>query len=299
MKLQNRALSLLGLVGVLLAQSSGFLEAQEAVQTKHSLWKVQGKTNSIYLFGSIHFLKKEFYPLPEPIEAAYKESKIVVFETDIEKMNAPENMALLLKAALLPEGETLDTHVSKETYKLVDSYLAESGIPPKSFDAYKPWMAAVMLAQIELAKLGFGPEQGVDIYFHEKAKRDKKKIASLETLESQLNLFSGLTKEEEDLMLSKSIREITRFKTIINDMVDAWKTGDAKKLDELIIKEMLEYPRLYKKFLTDRNEQWVKNLVKQLEGGNDVFVVVGAAHLVGKESVVQLLKDKGFKVEQL
>src|SRR5688500_14167528 len=73
-----------GLVFLFLLQSAVFLQAQESksVQAKHCLWKVPGKTNAVYLFGSIHFLKKDFYPLPEPIEKAYERSGTVVFEID-------------------------------------------------------------------------------------------------------------------------------------------------------------------------------------------------------------------------
>src|SRR5687767_13560136 len=128
MSIKKRVAGFVFLAIVVLTQPANFLRAQDATpsKTKHSLWKVQGKTNAVYLFGSIHFLKKEFYPLPKPIEDAYAKSDVVVFETDFDKMQAPETMAKMMAAGTLPKGETLATQVSKETYQQLATYLAES-----------------------------------------------------------------------------------------------------------------------------------------------------------------------------
>src|SRR5687767_6795405 len=96
--------------------------------SKHSLWKVQGKTNAVYLFGSIHFLKTNFYPLPKPIEDAYKRSGVVMFEADFAEMATSQ--AKFMEAGMLPAGEKLAQHVSPETYGLLQSYLREHvGMP--------------------------------------------------------------------------------------------------------------------------------------------------------------------------
>src|SRR5437867_306576 len=82
---KNYRLVLITALCLLLLPFSHSVEAQPAVAstTRHCLWKVQGKTNAIYLFGSVHFLTKRFYPLPAVIENAYQQSRIVAFETDI------------------------------------------------------------------------------------------------------------------------------------------------------------------------------------------------------------------------
>src|SRR5262245_43890391 len=113
------------LLALLLFQSAGFLPAQEApkAQTKHCLWKVQGQTNSVAIFGSIHFLKKGFYPLPKPIEDAYTQSQILVLETDLDEMEAPETQIKMLQAGKYPNGQTLKQNLSKETYDKLQSHL--------------------------------------------------------------------------------------------------------------------------------------------------------------------------------
>ena len=275
--------------------------AQQATKTgtKHSLWLVQGKTtNAAHLFGSIHFLKKEFYPLPKPIEDAYAKAQVVVFEADLDEMHKPETQMKMLQHARLPEGETLQQHVTKETYAKLHTYLGDLATLGGAFDSMRPWMVAVALIGLELQKLGFNQEHGVDQYFFKKAKQDKKTIVPLETVDFQLGLFTGLTKAESDAMLQQTIQEISGFKKILNEMTEAWKTGDTAALDRLILDAMREYPAVHKKLLLDRNKEWAGKIEKLLAEGKNVFVVVGAAHLVGKDSLVDLLSKKGFKVQQ-
>jgi uncharacterized protein YbaP (TraB family) len=277
------------------------LRAQQAVKpaTKQSLWKVEGRTNAMYLFGSIHFLKKDFYPLPQPIEDAYNQSQVVVFEADLGEMNSPEAQIKMVQSGKAAEGETLKDVLSKETYAKLESHLTESGLPIAVFDPLRPWMVAVALVSTEIMKLGYNPEDGVDKYFFGKVKKDKKEVVALETLDFQLGLFTSLTKQEQDAMLRETLQEISGFKKDLQGIIDAWKTGDTQALDKFMLEAMRDYPQLHKKLLIDRNKQWVDKLQKLHASGKTVLVVVGAAHLVGKDSVVDLLNARGLKARQL
>jgi len=299
MKRRQALVALLSTIIFVTAPHSA-LRAQQAAkpQTKLSLWKVEGKTNALYLFGSIHFLKKDFYPLPQPIEDAYKQSQVVVFEADLGEMESPEMQVKMLQAGRCPEGQTLKESVSKETYAKLESYLTEAGLPAVVFDQLRPWMVAVALVSSEIMKMGYNPEDGVDKYFYGKAKKDKKEVVPLETVDFQLGLFSGLTKQEEDAMLQETLQEISNFKKDLQGIIDAWKTGDSKALEKFMLDSMKDYPALHKKLLIDRNKQWVDKLQKLHASGKTVFVVVGTGHLVGKDSLVDLLSARGLKVRQ-
>jgi hypothetical protein len=263
------------------------------------LWKVQGASNTVYVFGSIHFLKKSFYPLPRPIEDAYKQSPITVFEVDFDEMKSPEAQLKMVQQGKYPEGDSIKKHLPKDTYDKLHSYVADRMGDGAAFDSLKPWMVAVALLGIELQKLGFDPDQGVDQYFVNKARQDKKQIMPLETVDAQLSLFAGLSKDEEEAMIEEAMTEITRFEKIFADVIEAWRTGDTKALDKFIVESMRDHPKIHKKLLIDRNQEWAAKLEKLLAGQKDVFVVVGAAHLVGKDSLIDLLSKKRFKIQQL
>ena len=227
MKIRH-ALSSLVVFAILFQPVTSTLAQQPAkAGTKHCLWKVQGKTTTAYLFGSIHFLKKEFYPLPKPIEDAYASSQVVMFEADFDEMQAPQTQLKMLQQGRYPEGDTLKQHLSKETYAKLQSYLTESVGAGEAFDSFKPWMVAVALLGLELQKLGFDPQHGVDKYFFGKATQDKKTVLPLETVDFQMGLFSGLTQAEGEAMLKETLQEISSFKKMLGEMTDAWKNGAA------------------------------------------------------------------------
>ena|SRR5688572_7167507 len=266
--------------------------------TKHCLWEVKGKSNTVFLLGSLHLMKKNMYPLDAAIEDAYKKADIVVFETDMAAMESPEFAMKLMKEATYPEGETLKKNLPEATYSLLVSNLQATVGSAEPFEKFKPWMVAVTLVALELQKLGFSAEKGLDKHFYARAKEDNKSIQELEAPEEQLKLLTSLDDIEAGDFLGQSLSEMATWKTQFNALVEAWRVGDTKGLEEILTESFKKYPAMAKKFLTSRNEKWLGKIEKLIQGDKNVVVIVGAGHLVGKDSVVDLLTRKGLKVEQ-
>ena len=262
---------------------------------KLCFWKVAGESNTVYLLGSIHFLKEDFYPLPKPIESAFEQAQTVVFETDLGQMEDPQTQMKMLMMGACPPGKTLRDFVSEETYGLLKEHL---GAQTAVFDRFKPWFAAVALVALEIQKLGFNPEQGVDRHYYKRALKAGKKTAGLETVEFQMDLFKNLSDKDQEQFLNESIKETGQIRTMFTDITAAWSSGDVAKLEAQLLAAMKEYPDLEKKFMTERNHAWVPQIEQYLKQTEPVLFVVGAGHLVGRESVVELLRKRGFKVEQ-
>jgi uncharacterized protein YbaP (TraB family) len=285
---------------LVLAAAAWRLSAQSASvpASAHPIWEIRGQSNSVYVLGSIHFARDDFYPLPKPVEQAYERCSVVVFETDIGEMRGLEIQGKLLKAGLCPPGETLGKRVGKETYAALQSWLKKTGAEPSALDPMRPWLASVSLIALELQKLGFNPNRGIDEHFYTRAKDDKKEIRGLETADFQISLFANLSREEDELFLKSMLEDVDRFPRIFKDVIDAWKAGDAAKIEPLLMETTRNYPAIQRRFLTDRNKTWLPRIEEWLRGNQDVFVVVGMAHLVGKDGLVDLLRKKGFHVEQ-
>jgi len=268
---------------------------------KHCFWEVKGEQGTLYLLGSIHFLKPEFYPLDPVIEEAFDRSEVVVFEADLAELKNPAAQIKFATQGLCPAGKTLKDYVSAETYAALQARLKEGlGGGGALFDRLRPWMAAMTLVVVELQKLGFNPEHGVDQYFHRKATKAEKRIEPLETVDFQMNLFANLPPESEDGFLRQTLDEVSSFKDLFGRVTAAWKSGDAAALDELIVQSMREHPKVLELFLIDRNKRWVPKLEGWMNEKKPVFAVVGAGHLVGTNSVVDLMrKQKGLTVRQL
>lgn len=266
--------------------------------TKHSLWKIEGKKASVYLLGSIHVLKSSDYPLAPQIETAFSNSDIVAFETDIAALEDPATAMKMMGKMQLPEGETLETQLAPDVYKLFKKHADDSGMPAMLLEKMKPAMAAMMIEVLELTKLGLEPDKGVDKHFFGIAREASKQIIPLETVEFQMNLLTDFTKEEGQAMMKATLKDVENIKSDLADLLAAWKTGESGKLDKMLNEAMQDSPAIYKRLVTQRNHNWIPKVEELAKGDKNAIVIVGAAHLVGKEGVVELIKDKGYKVVQ-
>jgi uncharacterized protein YbaP (TraB family) len=272
--------------------------AAPSASTNHSLWKIEGSKSTVYLLGSVHMLKQSDYPMPPVIESAFSNAQFVMFETDIGKMSDPALQGMLLTKSQLPEGETLKDRLSADSYKKFSDLAADAGLPVVMCDKMKPSMAALILTVIEIQKLGFDPEAGLDKHYFELARKQGKEIAGLETPEFQIDLLTGMSREEDELVMKITIEDLEKSKKEFAELVQAWRTGDSDKLEKLLNEATEEAPAIFKRLLTDRNERWVPKIEELARGNKPAIVIVGAGHLVGKNGVVALLKKKGLKVVQ-
>lgn len=268
---------------------------------KHFLWKAQSGKATVYLLGSIHAAKKGLYPLDDVIEKAFKQSDKLVVEVEMDAATQLDAAIKLATAAKLPAGDTLNKHLDEKTKKLLGEYGRKSNFPVKALRGYRPWFVALNITMTELRKHGYSAAQGVDLHFQKLAKAANKPIESLETADGQVKLLSSMPEKVQVLMLKETLEESKTLGKVLDGMFKAWKAGDVEKLDELTLKDIRkpEYKPLYKTLFVERNKKMFHKIQGFLKTDATYFVVVGSGHLIGKGGVVQLLRAKGVKVEQL
>jgi uncharacterized protein len=205
----------------------------------------------------------------------------------------------MLEKALYRDGTTLQQNVSPETYQLAEQRFRELGIDLAQMGRLKPWFVALSLTSVKLQKMGFDPNFGLDRYLADQAKNGGKVIRGLETLEFQIGLLDQFPPAEQDSLLRQTLKELDLLDKSLEQVVQSWNSGDAPALERLLMAGMRDYPDIYEKIVVDRNRRWLPDLVKMLEQGEKALVVVGAAHLVGKRGLIELLKQRGYTVEQL
>ncbi len=265
---------------------------------KSCLWKVTSKTGAFYLQGSVHTLKAGNYPLAPAIEQAYAASKVLVLEVDMKEMASPETQQRILAKARLPGTETLQQVLDKDTYGKLSTACAQAGLPIVALSKFKPWFATMSLVLFKLQAMGFDPQHGLDSYFHDKATDDGKKVIGLETVDFQIDLFVSLSEKNPDDFVARALADIDLLEEEIIPLERAWAAGDIDTLGALMSKSFEGYPELYKTFVLDRNARWLKTLDGLLAKPETAMVVVGAGHLPGKGGLLELLKQKGYTLEQ-
>jgi uncharacterized protein YbaP (TraB family) len=299
--MRRRATRILSIFSILILLSPSVFVHESVAQVKKTfLWKIQSKTSTVYLLGSIHYLKKEMYPLDKKIENAFEKSDHLVVEANINDTEKVDTQKLTDSAFYL-EDDTFEKHVSLQTYDLVKKELERLGVPLELMGKQKPWFLALTLASLEIVKLGFDPNYGIDRYFLSKAE-GKKKILELESFDYQINLFSKLTEREQELLLLYMLNDIKVVEQELNKLVQAWTSGDTKGVESIITRSLEEDKGLspiYEKLIYERNRSMASKIEDCLKTGESYFIIVGAGHLVGKRGIIEILKGKGFLVEQM
>jgi uncharacterized protein len=269
-------------------------------QAKSFAWKVTGKNGGVvYLIGSVHLLSSDFYPLPPPLEAAYKDADLLVEEVDMAELTDPASQMALLGKAMLPSATPLEKVISAETYALLGKRAAALGLPIEPFKLLKPWMAALTLVQVEWQQAGFDPQLGLDKHFYDQAKADGKTTQGLETADYQISRLDGMTMEQQEHLLAESLKEADSEKANMKKLVEAWRTGDAAAVEKIVLSDLKAEPVLYQRLLVERNHNWLPKIEALFARPKHALVVVGAAHLVGTDGLLSALKAKGYAVEQL
>jgi len=271
-----------------------------AVQQTHKscLWSIQTQSNKFYLLGSLHVLKQDAYPLAVAIGSAYADCRKIVFETDIAALQEPAMQAKLLQLGLYPEGSNLLQDLDGRTRQLLEKKMGALGLPLEQFARFKPWFIALTLTTLELQRMGFSPLYGLDVHFFNKARTDAKEIGFLEPAEFQLNLLGKMVKKDQIAFLNQTLKDLEVVNELAADLVKFWKAGNAKGLHELLFRSFKDYPDIHDRLLIQRNKKWVEEIEVLMRENKNVLFVVGAGHLVGPESVVDLLQKRGYKVKQ-
>ncbi len=253
----------------------------------------------IYLGGTCHVLREADFPLPQEFDQAYKASQVVVFETDLGKLQEPATQQKFLARAMFSDGSTVDKHLSAKAYAALSAYAQANDIPLQAFGRYKPSMLMTTLTLLELMKLGV-TQQGVDNVYYARATTDKKAVEGLETVDQQIDYVVSMADGNEDAFVDYSIEEMKTLKEQFELLAGAWRTGDAGKLDELMDRELrTRQPQIYKKLIVERNRNWLPVIDTYQKTRQTRFVLVGVAHLVGPDGLIEALMKKGYKVDKL
>lgn len=270
------------------------------------LWKITGGSNSGYLVGTIHVAREEMYPLDHDLQQAIADSDYVALELDLTKVSQFKAMKLINQAALLTDGTTLKDHVSPEDYlKFGQVMKKRMGIGAAVFDKYEPWYAAMTLEALPAMK--YMNTDGIDKYIAKQAHKEGKTVIELESMEEQIGLFDHFSNGLQKLYFHQSIKNMDQTSEGLDQIMDLWAAGEPAQLNQLHAEYEKEGKQTMGKlfedfdnsFLVRRNHEMAEKIDGFLTNGakGTYMAAVGAMHMAGKEGLVSLLEQKGYKVE--
>lgn len=281
----------LAVPAIALALSSG-------VHAAPAIWKVSDDDSSVWLFGSIHLLPPGTEWRTEMFETLIDEADRVYFETDLGPAAQPQIIALTMEHGFARDGRLLNQRISDKLMGKVRTAADKFEVPVPTLLAMQPWMAATTISISALVQAGYDPNAGVDTALQQEIPVARQGF--LETAAQQIGFIAGGSEADQIVMLEATLAEAERLVTMIDDMKDAWIGGTPETLADLFLAEMGAYgDGFMDRLIVDRNRNWVEQIEVMLAENEAAFLVVGAGHLVGENSVVKLLENQGFSSERI
>jgi len=273
-----------------------------SVEAKSLLYKVSSEGSDVYILGSIHLAKPELYPLDNEITKAYTASDVLVLELDPSSQESVKTIQnSMLSLGMYPAGKNLKNQLSTKTYTALETYMSKVNLSLDGMQQMKPWVVMLQLSVMEMMRLGYSPELGIDQHFLNKAKQDKKPVVELETAAEQMALLAKDDKEFQDKLLFYTLESMHDLEPMLDDMFKYWKNGEAKDFEKVMSKSLEDDPSLegiYDDLITKRNHTMAAKIEDFLKTNKNYFIVVGAGHVVGEEGIVSLLQKQGYELSQ-
>lgn len=262
-----------------------------------ALWVVKDADTTIYLFGTVHMLKPGMAWFDDGVKAAFDKSDQLVLELVMPP--EAEMQALVSELGMDPAGPPLPDQIGAAEAAKLRAALSGLGLAPDALDHAEPWLAATMLSALPLRKLGYDDKGGAEQVLTAAANAAGKPIAGLETAREQLSLFDTLSAPAQRALLVDTIDDLPKAGAQIDQMVAAWRKGDADALAKLMNADLDRAPELDQALLVNRNRNWAGWIEKRMAQPGTVFIAVGAGHLAGGDSVQAQLAKHGLKAERV
>ena len=273
--------------------------AAPAIGADSLVWAIKGARNTLYLAGSVHLLQKGDASLPGALERAYADAETIVMELDLDDLDPERAGRWLLEHGTYADANTLRDTLGKAQHERLVAATGELGLPMEGVERFEPWAVALTLIEVAYARLDFDPEAGVERQLERLARRDGKEIRGLETVEEQLALLDSLPLEDQRRFLRQTLEELGELASQTDELLTAWREGDARGLTKMLEEEYEEFPALYRALVAERNARWMPQIEQLLREDGDHLVVVGVLHLVGEEGLVELAGRRGLKARRL
>lgn len=277
----------------------GLCVVAPALSAQSSVWKVTRGTSTLYLGGTCHVLRAQDLPLPAEFDQAFAASTVLYFETEVGRLQSLETQQRVLAEGMFMDGRSLEKVLTPAAWMAAKAYGAKAGLPIEQMSRMKPWLLTVMMAVLELQKLGVTME-GVDLHYFKQASEAGKKTGALEPFDRHLAFLTNMGKGHESEMVTKSIEDLSEMPMMINQLLAAWKTGDLARIEEFMLLEMrAKYPAIYQELIVSRNNAWLPEIEALAKTPEVEFILAGVAHMAGKDGLIAKLRAMGYTITQL
>lgn len=300
--------------------------------SKGFLWEIESGENTVYLLGSVHLANNDIYPFDNKMLEAFAESDLLGVEVNLLD-NTVDRASIDAMYGMYTDGTSLKDYVSDDIYQKTVKVGAAFGLPEEALAQYKPWALYTSFANMVNASTTSTEEAskaallGIDLKFMMDAYITGKPVIELESYEFQIKMLDSFSDELEEQLLVAVLDAVlsmmqegqtsSSVSSPIGLILDYWRSGDIEGFmrdiaplmvaaetpemneeDKESVKLLEEY---YNKIFTERDKGMADKIDGYLkaEGKTTYFVVVGSGHYVSDYSVIDILEEKGYEINQI
>ena len=273
--------------------------AKSTPSARPALWQVSDADTTVYLFGTIHLLPKNYRWRTAKFDQAVAGSQQLVVETIVDESNPHQMMAALSTLAFSPNLPPITARVPAAKRPALEAAIAKSGLPQAAFDRMETWAAAFMLLGNQFKAMGLKTGEGVEAILRESFTSQGKTVAELESNREQLSFFDALPEPAQRALLEGAIEEPRNMTKEFDRMLASWARGDIDDIAKTFNDNLAASPELREVLLKRRNENWNRWVRRRMAAPGSVMIAVGAGHLAGSDSLVDMLRQGGYSVRRV
>lgn len=274
-------------------------QPEQPLKSNHNnqtlLWEISGKNlkKPSYLFGTFHMLCRDEINFSPNLLLALKTAEEVYFEMDLDD---PSNTLGVLFFMNMKNGQTLKNLYTEEEYRKLQLFFKDSlKISLTAFQKMKPsFLEALLIPKMMPCKNMSGVEQEL----LKIAVKNKQAIKGFETIAFQAAVFDSIPYSHQAKNLLRSIDSIHQYKIYFDNMIHVYQSQQLNSMEALITDSAFGIKEGFEWLLDNRNINWVNQLAGIMPHKN-IFIAVGAGHLVGKKGLIELLKKEGYTLRPI
>ncbi|MPV85583.1 TraB/GumN family protein [Ostreibacterium oceani] len=248
---------------------------------------------TLYLFGTIHFAKPDFYPLAPAIAAHLQQSDALALEVDLTDDAQMLELIALMSSKGIDTSREISDWLPAQPLAALNDLFGEDAV--NRMTHFRPWMVMMELSTKLASDYGM-TELGIDLAIADMASEKQLPVVGLETFSSQIEGFLKIPESEIIDSISQA-NDTDKNKTQFDNLVDIYQgSPTADELTNQLLSEMREQtPVLFQSFVIDRNQQMTKKIITLNKTNPTLFVAVGALHVYGDDSITNALIKAGYQ----
>ena len=274
-------------------------QARAPQSGRPALWAVSDPDTTIYLFGTIHLLPDNFHWRTAKFDEAMAGSQQLVVETIVDNKNPTKLMSAMASMAFAKGLPPITERVPPAKRATLEAAIKKNGTPIAALNQMKTWAAAFVLLKDKFQELGLNSDEGVETVLRDSFTAQGKPIGELETNLEQFGFFDRLPEPAQRALLEGAIDPTQSMNKDFSGMLSAWAAGDVSRIAKTFDRDLSTSPALQQALIRDRNANWSRWIEQRMAKPGAVMIAVGAGHLAGKYSVLEMLKKGGYKVRRV